>query len=355
MPAHCDLPPVPQPRSQLQSPPSPPPLLEGVSELDIGLLEFDAEWYSLALASDLDALSKSLSKSHTWYSVLLQAQLRRTADNRFSVEWGEQSTVETHTAANDRSMELSELVQYSGRLLAMCDRTGILYKIDLKRSAAIPRWVVADGDGNDVKPFKGEWATVKDGKLWVGSPGVRWLGGAGQVLHRNPEWVKSMDSRGHLENHDWGPIYAALQRAVNGSAAGFMWHEAVHFDSMTRRWLFVPRKWSAHEAPGTSADQQRGANWLLLASEDFSRIDVRQLGEVEPEWGFTSVRKVPGTRQAFVALKVREVKGEPQQTKLTVFDAEGRFLMDPPYVDVPGTVKYEGLEFTAIPSVYRWD
>ena len=71
--------------------------------------------------------------------------------------------------------------------------------------------------------------------------------------------------------------------------------------------------------------------------------------------GHLSVRKVPGTRQAFVALKVREVKGEPQQTKLTVFDAEGRFLMDPPYVDVPGTVKYEGLEFTAIPSVYRWD
>ena len=79
--------------------------------------------HSLALASDLDVLSKSLSKSNTWYSVLLQAQLRRTADGRFSVEWGEQSTVETHTAANDRSMELSELVQYSGRLLAMCDRT----------------------------------------------------------------------------------------------------------------------------------------------------------------------------------------------------------------------------------------
>ena len=52
---------------------------------------------------------------------------------------------------------------------------------------------------------------------------------------------------------------------------------------------------------------------------------------------------------------MREVKGEPQQTKLTVFDADtGRFLMEPSYAMVPGTIKYEGLEFTAIPSVYRW-
>ena len=41
-------------------------------------------------------------------------------------------------------MELSELVQYRGRLLGMCDRTGILYKIDLTTGAAWPRWAIAD-------------------------------------------------------------------------------------------------------------------------------------------------------------------------------------------------------------------
>ena len=80
---------------------------------------------------------------------------------------------------------------------------------------------------------------------------------------------------------------------------------------MTRNWLFMPRKWSAHLPPGDAElDSQRGSNWLLRASEDFSKIDVRQLGEVEPEWGFTSVRKVPGTRSAFVALKVRDQSQE---------------------------------------------
>ena len=46
-------------------------------------------------------------------------------------------------------MELSELVQFHGRLLGMCDRTGILYKIDLSAGHAFPRWAIADGDGED--------------------------------------------------------------------------------------------------------------------------------------------------------------------------------------------------------------
>ena len=41
--------------------------------------------------------------------------------------------------------------------------------------------------------------------------------GTGEVLHRNPEWVKHMDERGHIVNHDWGPVYAALRKALNGS------------------------------------------------------------------------------------------------------------------------------------------
>lgn len=31
------------------------------------------------------------------------------------------------------------------------------------------------GNGDEPKPFKGEWATVKDGVLWVGSVGKEWV------------------------------------------------------------------------------------------------------------------------------------------------------------------------------------
>ena len=34
--------------------------------------------------------------------------------------------------------------------------------------------VGADGDGDEAKPFKTEWATIKDGKLWIGSIGFEW-------------------------------------------------------------------------------------------------------------------------------------------------------------------------------------
>ena len=42
------------------------------------------------------------------------------------------------------------------------------------------------------------------------------------------------------------------------------------------------------------------------------------------------------------------------ETKLAVFDLHGRFKLDPPFVSVPGeNVKFEGVEFIGIPSMYR--
>lgn len=329
---------------------------QNADHVNMDSLHFDAEQYSMALVSDLDIASHSPNKSFTWFSILQHAELLRDVDNDvWDVSWGTATILETHTATQNRSMELSELVQYNGRLLGMCDRTGILYKIDLSSGSAFPRWAIADGDGDEAKPFKGEWATVKRDKLWVGSPGVKWFDGSGVLIHRNPEWVKHMDSRGHIVNHDWGPVYAALRRAVGVTSSGYLWHEAVHWDSLNRLWIFLPRRWSKDSPAEARLDEQRGANFLLMASEDFRNITARSLGPLEPEWGFTSVRKVLGTFDTFVALKVREVKGEEMQTKLCVFDLHGRFLLDPSFVDVPGVnVKFEGIEFLGLPSMYRY-
>ena len=50
---------------------------------------------------------------------------------------------------------------------------------------------------------------------------------------------------------------------------------------------------------------------LLLASETFENITVRELGPLEPEWGWTSVRKVLGTADVYVGLKCKEVRPTP--------------------------------------------
>jgi len=36
----------------------------------------------------------------------------------------------------------------------------------------VGRWAIADGDGHKAKPFKMEWATTKDGLLFLGSSGI---------------------------------------------------------------------------------------------------------------------------------------------------------------------------------------
>ncbi len=57
-------------------------------------------------------------------------------------------------------------------------------------------------------------------------------------------------------------------------------------------------------------DERLGTNLLLICSETFDQIEVRHLGPLELEWGFTSVKKLPGSNDTFVALKVREVSAK---------------------------------------------
>jgi len=82
---------------------------------------------------------------------------------------------------------------------------------------------------------------------------------------------------------------------------------------------------------------------MILASEDFEEVEVRQVGEFEPEYGFSSVKVVPDTGE-LIAIKVREVNGETKSL-LTVFDLEGNFKLEPtPFFLISDELKFEGLE-----------
>lgn len=62
----------------------------------------------------------------------------------------------------------------------------------MNQPQVLQRWALADGDGEQAKPFKSEWATVKDGLLYIGSIGKEWTivaDNKSHVLHRNSEWV----------------------------------------------------------------------------------------------------------------------------------------------------------------------
>jgi hypothetical protein len=73
------------------------------------------------------------------------------------------------------------------------------------------RWAIADGDGHKAKPFKMEWATTKDGLLYLGSSGLPWVLDDGTVAHEDPMWVKTIDAHGTVRNIDWRPVYVRVR------------------------------------------------------------------------------------------------------------------------------------------------
>ncbi|GBG34313.1 Soluble calcium-activated nucleotidase 1 [Hondaea fermentalgiana] len=336
------------------------PSARAVEDMDAGMLLFDGREFEFSMVSDLDINSRD-PEDFIWRSYLRKGRLlahTNAQDGRklYRVEWGRTLTLESETAKRNRSMELSELVQFGDRVLAMCDATGLIFKLDTvnppegTHPQVFQRWAIADGNGEKVKPCKIEWATVRDNVLYVGSIGKEWSDENGNVIHRDAEWVKTIDQQGRVRNLNWSKIYAALKYASNTTS--YLWHEAVHWCPRNRKWYILPRKRSLSDPYDPVTDETKGANILLTASDDFRDISVTTIGPLQPDRGFTALRKVPGSEDHFIALKVREV-GDETATWITVFDAKGNMLLDQTAddgVDDDGflfvdTRKFEGLEF----------
>jgi soluble calcium-activated nucleotidase 1 len=314
--------------------------------------------YEFALVADLDLASRN-PQEFKWHSYLKKAVLTRHPNGNFSIVWTDTIQLTSQTATNNRSMELSELIKFKGSLLSVCDYTGIVYKIS-PDGQVFQRYAIADGNGKEPKPFKAEWASLKDGLLHIGSIGKEWTRN-GEILHFNPQWVKTIDSCGYIKNHDWGMRYNFLRNITNTTYPGYLIHEAVTWDPSTRNWLFLPRRASSLVPYSPENEEFHGANLLIVADEDFKSANATRVGPLEPEWGFTSMKLIPETNE-IIALKVREItstttttnsEGESKstksvitQTKLTIFDRQGRFKLEPdPWVMVSEDTKYEGLEF----------
>ena len=121
--------------------------------------------------ADLDQNSRD-PQEFAWRSYLKRGRLVRITKGNshmkyFTVVWDSMTPLVSHTATKNRSMELSELVSFNNLLLGMCDYTGLVFKIvppensPEGKAQVYQRYAIADGDGDEPKPFKIEWATVK--------------------------------------------------------------------------------------------------------------------------------------------------------------------------------------------------
>lgn len=256
-----------------------------------------------------------------------------------------------------RGCELSELVWFNRRLLTFDDRSGIAFEVahpldsgakGERAPALVPRAILMEGDGATDKGMKIEWATVKDGLLWVGSFGKEYTANDGSIAHANNLWVKVMSDRGAVQHVNWGEHYNAMRSSLGYEHPAYLLHEAVTWSPHHKRWFVLPRRMS-HEPYTEEADERKGANTIISAAPDFSDIAATTVGPLTPERGFSSFKFLPGSRDTvIVALKSAEDAATDGQTAfITVYGqaadgASWRVLLDE--TEIPGGAKFEGIE-----------
>lgn len=316
--------------------------------------------FGLVIVADLDKKSKDeSSKKPQFMSYIMHATLKvspgsasaQQKRDAYSVSFGEESKFTTSMNEAGRGFELSELAWFGGKLLAFDDRTGIVFRLKnfehpsaTKPLQAIPEHIVMEGDGVAGKGQKHEWATVKDGELYMGSVGKEFTDNSGNVISDGNLWVAVMDRAGDVRHEDWTAHFAAVRKALACDWPGYVVHEAIEWSPVRRQWFILPRRVST-EPYNDMEDEKRGSNKVVIASEDFSSIEVREIGKITPLRGFSSFKFVPRSDDSvIVAIKSVEVEDEQRQTSfITVFDVDGNILMDE--TEIPGAKKYEGVAF----------
>ena len=299
--------------------------------------------YTLFIVSDLDKKSRVESdKKGLWKSVMKKGLLKRMDNGMYSIQWISDTELFTKISEAGRGMELSALVEYNRRFYTFDDRTGLAFEIVGKK--AIPRYIMMEGDGNTDKGQKTEWATVKDGKMYVGSFGKEYTNPDASIKNTNNMWISIINDRGVVTHEDWTDRFNKLREAVGCPYPGYMIHEAITWSPVRRQWVILPRRVSK-EAYDENEDERRGSNTVIFASEDFSKIEVKHITPLTPTRGFSDFKFLPGSKdQIIVALKSEEnEEAQTQNTYITVFDVNGKILMEE--TEIPGMMKFEGLEF----------
>lgn len=296
--------------------------------------------FKIAIVTDLDTDSKSEAKSNTWLSYLKYGNLTISDSYNVNIQFDSKSVeLTSRMSEGGRGMELSELVVFNGKLYTVDDRTGIVYEIF--NNKVIPWVILTDGNGKELKGFKCEWATVKDGRLYVGGLGKEWTTTDGEVVNTNPQWVKSIGPMGDIQHHDWKDNYNALRAKAGTTLPGYMIHESCVWSTVHQRWFFLPRR-ASKERYEELKDERRATNLMLTASEDFKTVELNRIGNINPTHGFSSFKFIPGTNHNVVVALKSEEDGDKKATYIMVFNIDGTILYGETKI---GDQKFEGIEF----------
>lgn len=323
----------------------------------------DSNTYRFAAVTDLDQLSRvhdSPADKPEFYSVLLSGLLLRQVDGTYQIKFEEQRKLISKHNEGGRGMELSELTLYQNRLLAFDDRTGTVFELLNRNNGmetfVVPRLVITEGDGDTDKGMKWEWATVKNGDLYMGSMGKEFTKSDGSIANTNNLWVSVYKSNGQLVREDWSEKYTFVRQQLGASHPGYLIHEAILWSEDLQSWLFLPRRISS-EAYDENKDERMGSNKICIVNDDFTfaKVVTIPFSVLDPLHGFSTFAFVPGTNDRH-ALAVRTVEEDcvggdeavcKQRSYFVVFDVlTGQVLMDEQQYEEG--IKFEGIEFVNI-------
>ena len=302
------------------------------------------------------------SKKPLFKSVLLPGSITRNPDTgKYTIKFEEHRELTSKHNEAGRGMELSELTLYNNRLLSFDDRTGTVFEIlnqpDGAESFVVPRFVITEGEGDTDKGMKWEWATEKNGDLYLGSMGKEYTNPDGSIANTNNLWVSILSPRGELSRVDWAKNFNFVRAQLGAASPGYCIHEAILWSSHLNKWVFVPRRISS-DAYDENEDERKGSNKLVLVDEKFTSAKVVDIAMavVDKLHGFSTIAFVPGTKDRH-ALAVRTVEEDcvggdenmcKQRSYFLVFDVTtGEVLMDEVKYSEEG-MKFEGVEFVDI-------
>ncbi|XP_032523983.2 apyrase [Danaus plexippus] len=300
----------------------------------------DVYTFRIGIVSDLDTNSKSSSKPNTYHSYFKKGYLSYDPVKKYvTVKWDNAILLSSTYSHKGRGMELSELIVYDGRLLTFDDRSGMVFEI--VNNKMVPWVILSDGNGQNEKGYKSEWATVKDEILYVGSMGKEWTTASGQFQSYDPMWVKAINMRGEIQHLSWVNQFKAIRLSIGIKWPGYMIHESGVWSVVNKKWHFLPRRCS-HESYNETRDEVMGCNYLITANDDFSQVKAIEITKHHPKHGFSSFKFIPGSNdEAIVALKTTEYEGKTA-TYITAFTTDGTVLLKDTLVE---NLKYEGFEF----------
>lgn len=304
----------------------------------------------LSIITDMDSQSKL---KNNWYSTIQYGALALSQNRTTAfIHWMERVNITSNFNFNQKSMEMSDLKIYRNRLLSVDDKLGIVYW--LRNGTAIP-WVISStGDGTKSTPFKGEWMTIRNDDLYLGSSGHEVVTAHGEYISDDEMFIRVISANGAMVPENWTSRFVKLRRAMGITFPGYIIHEAIHWSDVHKKWFFLPR-YASKSAFNAAQVYETGSNVLLSTSDCFCDTKIVNIGKKDVHRGFSAFQFIPGTNdEIIVALKTSEVPRDPAKpfenkifnTWVTIFKIDGTIILEDQALE--DGVKYEGIEFANV-------